>query len=316
MCMRASNAPGLIIACPMNLVQYRNALVIQETPGGAAGRELFKFFDGIEHENWMLKAKLGRLSSSGENLTAALRAAEQRAGSLQDKLNHILAREKDTVETQTEPLEQRSEQEELLKRKVQDLEEVLSAEKEKTATLSKEVDSVRAELRSAELQDTREEACRSVEEQKMAAERLQGRIWKTKKKKSEKNKENDAMAEVELKNRLLSEGENRMEKVSEWKVMVEKLSQELEESRRESSEREEQLRAVQKEVDHERGLSTRLNEQVKELQRQLEEVAEKSSVVEKTKELEEARDEVERLHVEVAGVRRDAEGPRGTSLEG
>ncbi|KAF4682080.1 hypothetical protein FOZ60_011185 [Perkinsus olseni] len=375
-------------------MEVRNTVLkmLKETPGGAAGRELFKFFDGIEHENWRLKAKLGRLSSSGENLTAALRAAEQRAGSLQDELNHILAREKDTVETQTEPLEQRSEQEELLKRKVQDLEELLSAEKEKTATLSKEVDSVRAELRSAaadrqkalsevqkefartqseleglreikrklekelekrgtearrikeeyeialerlrqELQDTREEACRSVEEQKMAAERLRKDL-EDEKEKSEKNKENDAMAveglrkelgelryrvaeleqEVELKNRLLSEGENRMEKVSEWKVMVEKLSQELEESRRESSEREEQLRAVQKEVDHERGLSTRLNEQVKELQRQLEEVAEKSSVVEKTKELEEARDEVERLHVEVAGVRRDAEAHEERAL--
>ncbi|KAF4691183.1 hypothetical protein FOZ60_015991 [Perkinsus olseni] len=323
--------------------------------------------------------------SSDVKLSAPSKLFAGPSGSLQDELNYILAREKDTVETQTEPLEQRSEQEELLKQKVQDLEEVLSAEKEKTATLSKEVESVRAELRNAaadrqkalsevqkefartqseleglreikrklekelenretearrikeeyeiaverlrqELQDTREKACRSVEEQKMAAESLRKEL-EDEREKTEKNKENDVMAaeglrkelgevryrvaeleqEVELKDRLLSEGENRMEEVSEWKVMVEKLSQELEESRRESSEREEQLRAVQKEVDHERGLSTRLNEQVQELQRQLEEVAEKGSNVEKTKELEEARDEVERLRVEVAGVRRDAE---------
>ncbi|KAF4694524.1 hypothetical protein FOZ60_007759 [Perkinsus olseni] len=362
MCMRASNAPGLIIACPMNIVQYRNALVIQETPGGAAGRELFKFFDGIEHENWMLKAKLGRLSSSGENLTAALRAAEQRAAlrwspALHKCLNAVtqclrtatLSKEVDSIraelrsaaadrqkalsEVQKEFARTQSELEGLreVKRKLEKELENRGTE----ARRDREEYEVALERLGQELQDTREEACRSVEEQKMAAERLRKDL-EDEKEKSEKNKENDAMAveglrkelgevryrvaeleqEVELKNRLVSEGENRMEEVSEWKVMVEKLSQELEESRRESSEREEQLRAVQKEVDHERGLSIGLNEKVQELQRQLEEVAEKSSNVEKTKELEEARDEVERLRVEVAGVRRDAEVHEERALRG
>ncbi|KAF4705262.1 hypothetical protein FOZ63_014865, partial [Perkinsus olseni] len=132
------------------------------------------------------------------------------SGSLQDELNHILAREKDTVETQTEPLEQRSEQEELLKQKVQDLEEVLSAEKEKTATLSKEVDSVRAELRSA-----------AADRQKALSE-VQKELART-------QSELEGLREV--KRKLEKELENRGTEArrikEEYEIALERLRQEL-----------------------------------------------------------------------------------------
>ncbi|KAF4672864.1 hypothetical protein FOL47_011283 [Perkinsus chesapeaki] len=309
-----------------NGMEIRNTILkmLKETPGGAAGRELFSFFDGIEHENWMLKAKLERLSSSGEGLVNSLKDAEERANSLQSQLEKIVNKELETIETQTEPLKRRgSEIEAILKERIEGIEGQLAEEREKAVRLTDEIERLQKELKSAASERREQKSAAELNKELAKAQqgadelrRRIGRMERTIEEEKEKAKrmEEEYRTMVEGMRGEIEKASGRMRELEEENHFNTRLIEdfrrqnggaavEAEEARRaaislqeENAGLSEQLEMVKRELEEERGFRSRVAELEREAEESLRREAEMGRRVEEVEErLREREEENARL---------------------